>query len=168
MASPDTFDPAQEEDDLEHDLVVILRRAVALGRKLGRQELTAEIARIMSGNHSGADKAPGQADTPLPLRAAASAAKKSPKRKHPYGHVKETVAAAIALNADGITREQIVEFSGQKLKTNLSSGAVLTALKTLSTKEKKVYFRDKKWFPGKELIEQYTGQGAPLLRGAMP
>ena len=151
------------EEKIIADLAAVVRRAVALGRRMEKDAVRVRLQRAIDGESSETKPEEIELGTSAEelgdrTRAIeeATAHLEQEMGRYPYGHVKKSVATAIyKLRATGATRQEIGAYCGNKLSTPLTDSAVQTALKTL-TKDGMARYRSAKqrWYPTQELIEK--------------
>ena len=117
------------EEALIADLTAVIRRAVALGRKLGAEDERKRILRAASMEPpapSDAETTP--AFTPGP-RGDDPDAKPHPARKYPYGYVSSALEETLKAHPQGIEREAIGPYCREALGKDIDEEALRNAIK---------------------------------------
>lgn len=147
---------ADTEEKILDDLIPIVRRAIALGRRLEKDAVHARIVSAIEGEEPAALVA-----TNL-IRPADKIVEQSvleERRSYPYGHVKRTVAATLLANRGGIERSAIRAYCIKHFDSPFEDSAIQTALKTLAKDEYARYFAKRnKWIPTQALIDENSNE----------
>jgi hypothetical protein len=129
------------EEKIRADMEALIRRAIALGERRKTEAFRALID-----------------DPEVPLLKDRETKEKG--SKHPYGHVKNTVARVIGAHILGVGRDRIAPYALHRYQTTLDEGAIQTALKTLS-KEQSIRYENLSWFPNSKLLEELKKKYGP-------
>lgn len=143
------------EEKILADLHNIVRRAIALGRRLEKDEVRSRVFDAIAGNEK--DSLDSLRSSGIQIGKAVEP--KRERKQYPYGHVKNTVATALYRHQRGLTRAELQTVCATDFDTEVSDNGALTALKSLG-KHGMAKFREsaKKWVPTSKLIEDFDKQ----------
>jgi hypothetical protein len=124
------------EDKILSDLQALVRRAIALGRKLEKGDVRSRIVRAIEGESETLNAAINAvSEAALTVLHDADETGQNQVRKgrtYPYGHIKATAKRAFLAHREGLTRADLIRVCDKAFNTQISENGALTALKALS------------------------------------